>query len=112
MTIVDKRHAAQLVSDKGKIYNFDAIECMIPFMEKNDHSFSFILVNDLQDPGSLVDAADCTFIISEEIPSPMGAYLSATSDKIKADHIIEEQGGRLFSWEEIQTVIGEQYSNL
>ena len=29
MTIVDKQHAAELVTSKGKAYKYDAIECMI-----------------------------------------------------------------------------------
>src|SRR5690606_41500698 len=36
MTIVDKLHAAEIVTNKGKIYKFDASECMINFMEDFD----------------------------------------------------------------------------
>ncbi len=32
MTIVDKLHAAEVVTNKGKVYKFDATECMINFM--------------------------------------------------------------------------------
>ena len=36
MTIVDKQHAAELVTDKGRVYKFDAIECMVNYLEQND----------------------------------------------------------------------------
>ncbi len=29
MTIVDKQHAAQMVTEKGRVYKYDAIECML-----------------------------------------------------------------------------------
>ena len=32
MTIMDKQHAAELVTDKGKVFPFDAIECMIHYL--------------------------------------------------------------------------------
>lgn len=38
MTIVDKQHAAQVVTKKGKAYSFDAIECMVHYSEKMDPS--------------------------------------------------------------------------
>ena len=38
MTIVDKVHAAEIVTQKGKVYKFDATECMINFMDEFDTS--------------------------------------------------------------------------
>ncbi|HRJ13994.1 MAG TPA: hypothetical protein PLI34_03310, partial [Saprospiraceae bacterium] len=32
MTIVDRQHAAEAVSAKGKVFMFDAIECMVPYL--------------------------------------------------------------------------------
>ena len=38
MTIVDKVHAAEIVTKKGKVYKFDATECMVNFIETFDTS--------------------------------------------------------------------------
>ena len=41
MTIVDRQHAAQYVTSKGKQFKFDAIECMLnEFSEKTTRSIS------------------------------------------------------------------------
>ena len=44
MTIVDNKHSAELVTTKGKVYKFDAIECMIRHLQNiEDQQYQFIL---------------------------------------------------------------------
>src|SRR6056297_445306 len=82
MTIVDKQHAAQLVTKKGKVFNFDAIECMMNHLkDEGESTMALFLVNDFDRPGELVDAKKATYLVSENIPSPMGALLSAFSEQ-------------------------------
>jgi len=103
MTIVDKQHAAQLVTQKGKAFNFDAIECMLNHLKDGDEStMALFLVNDFDRPGELVDAQKATYLISENIPSPMGEYLSAFASKEAATYTRNMQDGDLFTWEEIK----------
>jgi copper chaperone NosL len=102
MTIVDKQHAAELVTSKGKVFKFDAIECMVDYRRQNtDAEYALILVNDYLDPGSLIDAGMSTFLISQAIPSPMGAYLSAFKETDAAAKIQAEKGGTLYNWDEL-----------
>ena len=99
MTIVDQQHAAQAVTKKGKVYNFDAIECLVPFLEnEGEESFAFLLAADYEAPGALTDARKSTFLISKAIPSPMGAFLSAFSEAGRARAVQAEKGGVLFDW--------------
>lgn len=103
MTIVDKQHAAQLVTKKGKVFNFDAIECMMNQLREEDESaMALFLVNDFDQPGELVDAKEATYLISENIPSPMGAFLSAFSEEQAAQNILNANGGELLSWNELK----------
>lgn len=103
MTIVDKQHAAQLVTAKGKVFNFDAVECMMNHLKDEDESaIALFLVNDFDQPGELVDATKATYLISENIPSPMGAFLSAFADRQAAQHALESNGGELLSWTELK----------
>lgn len=100
MTIVDKVHAAQIVTKKGKVYMFDATECMINFMDEFDTSeIALYLSNNYTEPEALIDATKATFLISENIPSPMGAFLSAFKNKAEAEKFQAEKGGQLYSWE-------------
>ncbi|MCB0685802.1 MAG: hypothetical protein KDC53_04735 [Saprospiraceae bacterium] len=82
MTISDPRFGAELITTKGKIFKFDAIECMVPELLKSGTSgYSYILATDYNNPGVLVEAQKLYFLISREIPSPMGGFLSAYSNR-------------------------------
>ena len=106
MTIVDKQHASELVTAKGKVYKYDAIECLINDLKKRDSAeVGLLLVNDYKKPGELISTATATFLISEGVPSPMGAFLSAFSDKADAEAVKSENGGELFDWQEVQNQI-------
>lgn len=81
MNIMDSKFGGEFVTTKGKIYKFDAVECMIPFQHEHDGAFKFILVTPYDQPGTLVDREEVTFIISDTIRSPMGAHLAALKAK-------------------------------
>ena len=103
MTIVDKQHASELVTSKGKVYKFDAIECMINFRkEHEDIQYAMYLVNDFSNPGELIDATLATFLISENISSPMGANLSAFYAESAANEVQSTHGGELYDWQQLQ----------
>jgi copper chaperone NosL len=102
MTIVDKVHAAEIVTKKGKIYKFDATECMVNFMKEFDKSqIKLYLSNNYLDPEALIDATTATFLISKNIPSPMGAYLSAFKTRAEAEKTQVQKAGKLYSWESL-----------
>jgi copper chaperone NosL len=104
MTIVDQQHAAEIVTKKGKAYKFDAVECMMNHLKDIDiNTIGLFLVNDYLTPGELVDAKESTFLISKEIPSPMGEYLSAFRSRDVAEQIEAENKGVLYTWEELLT---------
>ncbi|NBG66448.1 nitrous oxide reductase accessory protein NosL [Acidiluteibacter ferrifornacis] len=102
MTIVDKQHGAQIVTEKGKAFKFDAIECLLNYNNQNqEQQVALFLINDFNGSGDLIDATKATYLISENIPSPMGAYLSGFESQQKAVEIQQENGGELFNWEEL-----------
>jgi len=103
MTIVDAQHAAELVSTKGKAYKFDAIECMVQYLQDNkEQTYAFQLVNNYLEAGQLIDATQSTFLVSPNIPSPMGANLSAFENKTVATEWQEEKSGDIYNWIELQ----------
>nr|AWJ66262.1 nitrous oxide reductase maturation protein, outer-membrane lipoprotein [uncultured bacterium] len=102
MTIVDRQHASELVTSKGKVYKFDAIECMINSLNENDIGpYAHTLVSDFTNPGQLIDAQDASFLISKNIPSPMGAFLSAFKKKEAALKTQNESSGTIYNWGEL-----------
>ncbi len=103
MTIVDRQHAAELVTKKGKVFKFDAVECMLNHLKDVDTTeMAMFLVNDYEAPGELVDAAMANYLICDEIPSPMGEFLTAFGTKEGAEKALAEHGGQTFSWQELK----------
>jgi copper chaperone NosL len=101
MTIVDKTHAAEYVTKKGRSYKFDAIECLInDLKDKDENEMAFILVSDLLAPTELINANEATYLISEELKSPMGANLSAFKNK----EVIHYKGN-VYNWKDIKVQI-------
>ena len=106
MTIMDNKYAAEAVTTKGKAYKFDAIECMIRYIDRNkDQEYAHLLISDYSNPQDFIDANNSTFLISENIPSPMGEFLSGFSSNEEAQLMLTKKGGTLYSWEHIQVQI-------
>ncbi len=109
MTVVDKTHASEYVTKKGKSYIFDAIECMVQKInqEHNEENLAYILVANYQKPGTLIDAKSAAFLITPKIKSPMGANLSAFKSLENAKKIQSELGGKIYNWQQLK----EKFSN-
>jgi len=105
MTVVDKTHASEYVTKKGRAYTFDAIECLVNDLKenKNEDMMSFILVANYSNPGELIAATEATYLISKSIKSPMGANLSAFKLKEKATEHLNKGNGKLYNWEQLKT---------
>ena len=103
MNIVDKTHAAQYVTKKGKQFKFDAIECMVNhIIEKSEEEIAIILVANYDNPGEMIDAKTATYLISKEIKSPMGANLSALLLAEKAQELQQKYSGEIFTWDTLK----------
>ena len=102
MTIVDRQHASQLVTHKNKAFKFDAVECMVNHLKEADNTtIALFLANDYNAPGEYIDATRATYLISKEIPSPMGAFLTAFATKEEAVQTLSEHQGEIFTWDEL-----------
>lgn len=103
MNIVDKQHGSEIVTKKGKIFKYDAIECMMQDLKSREESdIAFFMVNTYDNPIELSDATQVIFIKSEAIPSPMGAYLTAFTNPEEATKIIDSNGGDIMDWSQLK----------
>ena len=107
MNIVDQQFASQLVTSKGKAYKFDAIECMVHSLQEqfSDVEMVYELIADFDEPGNLIDAKSASYLVSENLPSPMAANLSGYKAKDAAQSRQEVLGGKVYSWAEIQSYL-------
>ncbi len=104
MTIMDKRYGTEVVTSKGKVFKFDAIECMINYLHKNkdkSNEFKLVLVTPYTTPETLIEANQTFILRSKNLPSPMGAYLTAFPLKKEAEDVQNEKGGDIYNWNEL-----------
>jgi len=111
MTITNPHYGAMFVSDKGRSYKFDSVECMVAslagggkFAGMSVHSFYVV---DFAHPGRVVDASHAMFLVSPNLPSPMGANVSSFAQEVDAGHIQRAKGGDVMNWESIQQHLRE-----
>lgn len=109
MTIVQKTHSAQLVTEKGKQRKFDAIECMINYIKEEPQKFksATLLVANYNQPGEMIPAENSTFLISKNLPSPMGANLTAFASTAEAKVVQKKLDGKVYQWNELKKVINK-----
>ena len=99
MTIVDKQHAAQVVIKTGKAFKYDAIECMLNDLKEWEHpEIRHYLVADYANPGVLTDASTAAYLISQDIPSPMGEFLTAFENEDKRNETVQNVSGTALDW--------------
>jgi copper chaperone NosL len=106
MMVMDHRYGSEMVTDKGKVYTFDAAECLIDYLQYNEEmadAAALLLVTPYTDPNHLIDARKASYLVSEKMPSPMGAYLTAFPDRTTAENFLADKGGTLYTWEELFT---------
>lgn len=104
MTIVDQRYGTELVTTKGKVHMFDAIECLINYMNENkltEDQFKHILATGFNEPGKLIDATSCFYLQSKNLPSPMGMFLTAFASRQEATEKTKEVSGEVYDWQEL-----------
>lgn len=108
MTIVDRQHGAEMVTTKGKVFKFDAVECMINHLrEVDDNAVAFLMVNTYSRPGELLDATETVYLISEGIPSPMGEFVTAFENELEAQKAQKKYMGEVYSMQEIRNLLNK-----
>ncbi len=111
MLVTDNKYGAELVTDKGKIYKFDSIECMIEFSRvKNTlgDTNNKLLITDFNNPGNLVDARNSFYVKNDKFRSPMGLNVTAFKGEEQVQKFISENGGEKLSWVEVIELVKQR----
>lgn len=106
MTLMDKKFGAELVTDKGKVYKFDDINCMLTFFNSGEvehRAFAHRLVVDFSQPAKLIPAADAFYLKSPDIKSPMAGHVAAFETKERMENLKKDLNGIYLVWGELVT---------
>lgn len=110
MIVMDKRYGAELVTDKGKIYKFDSIECLVGYIDNkklNEKDYSSVWVGNYSNPGNLIDASKAIYLKNDELRSPMGLNVLAVETQDQFDIIFENNGGKKLVWKNLFPLVKE-----
>ncbi len=103
MSIVDSQHASQIVTEKGKSFKYDAIECMMNHLRNWDQvSPKLYLVTTYDSPAKMVDATTAHYLVTPSIPSPMGEFLTAFEDERNRTESMEDGEGKAMDWNSLK----------
>lgn len=98
MTITDPRYGAELLTKKGRVYKYDAAECLINHMKKEKITYRSLWGIAYDDPKNLYRVDELTFIIDTLYRSPMGANLAAFNNQ---SGIPERLKNQKMEWKEV-----------
>lgn len=98
MSISDQRYGTELVTQKGKVYTFDSVECLIDFRKENKQEVAMELLTSIYQPGKLLNASDLLVVRCKAIPSPMGRYLTAVENMDQAKELVGTQQADVVPW--------------
>jgi copper chaperone NosL len=111
MQITDNRYGCELITDKGKVFKFDEVGCMIEYaMVKNlvgDDNQKF-LVTDFAVPETFIDATTAFFVQNENFRSPMGLNVLAFDSEISRQKFVAENNGQLLDWVQIIEMVKQR----
>lgn len=104
MLITDHEFGSELITQKGKVFKFDSIECLVAYSQmpgKYDPKTSAVFVTSMLEPDVLFDARSAMFVVSKEIDSPMGANLAAFRSHADATKAVRDSAAVHYSWEKL-----------
>lgn len=110
MIVMDKRYGAELVTDKGKIFMFDSIECLVGYLDNQKISkddYTSVWVGNYANPGNIIDAEKALYLKNDELRSPMGLNVLAVENQGQYDKLQKEFGGELVAWEALFGLVRE-----
>jgi copper chaperone NosL len=104
MTVSDKRFGAELVTQKGKVYKFDDIHCLVAFLHAENgvkKDKAAIYFTDFSNGHALINEGNTVFCKSDLLKTPMGGNIAAFSNTDSMKKAAAQYSGSKVLWEEI-----------
>jgi copper chaperone NosL len=109
MMVSEHSFATQLITDRGRPYVFDSIECMAEFLDAEEEipqdRVRSLWVTDFNEPGRWLGVEDAHFLRSRDLRSPMGLNLSAYASESEARESQADFGGEVLTWTEVRELV-------
>lgn len=113
MMISQEQFAAQLITEQGRQYAFDAIECLAAYQDSRsaqELEIDGIWVPDFDSPGNWLPAEEAVYLQSNQLRSPMALNFSAYADNESAMKKQSEFGGKILNWNEVKSIVRREWT--
>lgn len=107
MVLTDKRFGAEFVTEKGKVFKFDSIECLGHYLEDNSGLKGTSYVTDSFDFPQMIEFKQAFFFHDAKVRSPMGKGLfAAASEEALKKNMSEPKD--VMKWQDILVLVGQK----
>ena len=106
MTVSDNRFGAEIITQKGKLYKFDDIHCLVSFLQQDNldpEQVKDIYFTDFSNGHALIHSSEALLMTSEQMKSPMGGNTAAFSNKDSLNRVMAVYNGAAVQWNEVYT---------
>lgn len=102
MKIADGKFGAELITEKGRVYKFDDIHCMMNYHKENATvKVKNFYISDFNQVNVLIPAETAFYVKDGSINSPMHGNTIAVQTKEEASQMVEKFNATPISWNEI-----------
>lgn len=112
MTLVDKHYGSEFITNKGKVYKFDDLNCLVGFLHEHKELKGQALAIDFSRPDQFLTVEQAVFLKHPKLHTPMGSGIGAFISADAANGVDHELGGggAILSWSAISAESNETYT--
>lgn len=102
MSIADGKYAAEVITQKGRVYKFDDISCMVNYCKENTNTkIGAYYVSDFAQDNALIPAQTAFFLSGGTIKSPMHGGIIAFPSEKESKEFAAKLNAKPMNWETI-----------
>lgn len=104
MSISDIKYAAEIVTQKGKVYKFDDVVCLLSFTKEkviDEKNIKDIYLSNFCNPHELIKSSEAFFLQGGTIHAPMNGDIVAFSNKDSLTTMSSQLNAVQINWEQV-----------
>ncbi|HMR19444.1 MAG TPA: nitrous oxide reductase accessory protein NosL [Sphingobacterium sp.] len=104
MSVSDARFGCQLVTTKGRTFNFDDVQCIVAHVKKGNiptEDVANYYLPDYSNDNKLLPAEGLYLLKSESLKSPMRGDVAAFATEADLEEVRTVHGGHVLTWEDL-----------
>ncbi len=101
MNISDGKFGAEVITQKGRVYKFDDMQCLLAYTQESKPEIKSVYVHDYLKDNQLIDATQAYYIHHNSLKSPMAGNIAAFADQSEAEAYAKKLQVKVMTWNEI-----------